>query len=435
MRYWPQGGLWRHRDFLKLWSAETISQVGTQVSALALPLAAILVLDASAFEVAVLGAMQFLPFVVFALPAGVWVDRLRRRPILVASDVGRALLLATVPLAHALDALTMWQLYAVVFGVGVGTVFFDVSYQSYLPSLVAREQLVDGNSKLEVSRSGAFIAGPALAGVLVGAISAPNAILVDAVSFLGSAAFLFRIRAHEEPPPVSSAHPSLARELRDGLRYLLGHRYWRPLAASIAASNFFGQVAFAVFLVYAVRTLELSPQLIGLSLVPVGVGGVAAAVLAGRLSAQIGVGPTLIGAALVFGPATLVLPLAPASQPVPFLVAGFALLGFGGITFNITGISLVQTLTPERLLGRLNASRRFLVWGAIPLGSLVGGALASTIGLRATLFVGAAGSSVCFLPMLLSPLRSLRDMPAEQEADPFRVPLGATAPVTGGLDA
>ena len=433
MRAWPKGGLWRHRDFLKLWSAETISQVGTQVSGLALPLAAILVLDASAFEVAVLGAMQFLPFVVFALPAGVWVDRLRRRPILVASDVGRALLLATVPLAHALDALTMWQLYAVVFGVGVGTVFFDVSYQSYLPSLVAREQLVDGNAKLEISRSGALIAGPALAGVLVGAISAPNAILVDAVSFLGSAAFLFRIRAHEELP-VPAAHPSLARELRDGLRYLLGHRYWRPLAASIAASNFFGQVAFAVFLVYAVRTLELSPQLIGLSLVPVGVGGVAAAMLVGLLSARIGVGPTLIGAALVFGPATLVLPLAPASQPVPFLAVGFALLGFGGITFNITGISLVQTLTPERLLGRLNATRRFLVWGAIPLGSLVGGALASTIGLRATLFVGAAGSSVCFVPMLLSPLRSLRDMPVEQEIDPFRVPLGATAPVTG-LDA
>ena len=227
MRSWPHGGLWRHADFLKLWAAETISQVGTQISQLALPLAAIIVLDASAFEVALLGTAQFLPFVLFALPAGVWVDRLRRRPILVLSDLARAVLLASVPLAHAFDALTMWQLYAVVFGVGVGTVFFDVSYQSYLPSLVSREQLVDGNSKLEISRSGAFIAGPALAGVLVGAIAAPNAILVDALSFLASAAFLFRIHTVESVP-VRTASASVARELRDGLRYLLGHRFWRP---------------------------------------------------------------------------------------------------------------------------------------------------------------------------------------------------------------
>jgi MFS family permease len=431
---WPQGGLWRHADFLKLWSAETISQIGTQISQLALPLAAILVLDASAFEVALLGTAQFLPFVLFALPAGVWVDRLRRRPILVVSDVGRGLILASVPLAHAFDALTMWQLYAVVFGVGVGTVFFDVSYQSYLPSLVAREQLVDGNSKLEISRSGSFIAGPALAGVLVGAINAPNAILVDALSFVASAAFLFRIRTVEEPP-APAAHPSLARELWHGLRYLLGHRYWRPLAASIAASNFFSQITFVVFLVYAVRTLDLSPQLIGLSLVPVGVGGLAAALVSGRLSRRLGVGPTLIGAALVFGPATLAFPLAPVSYPVPFLAAGFALLGFGGITFNITGISLVQTLTPERLLGRVNATRRFLVWGAIPLGSLVGGGLASTIGLRPTLFVGAAGSCLCFLPMFLSPLRSLREMPAEQEVEPFDAPRAAALPAGVNFDA
>ena len=434
MRLWPTGGLWRHGDFLKLWSAETISQVGTQISMLALPLAAILVLDASAFEVALLGTAQFLPFVLFALPAGVWVDRLPRRPILVASDVGRGLLLLTVPLAHAVDALTMWQLYAVVFGVGVGTVFFDVSYQSYLPSLVAREQLVDGNSKLELSRSASYVAGPGLAGVLVGAISAPNAILVDGLSFLASAVFLFRIHSVEERP-ARTARASLLNELWEGLRYLLGHRYWRPLAVSIALSNYFGQIAFVIFLVYAVRTLDLSPELIGLSLVPVGVGGLAAALLVGRLSRRFGVGPTIIGSAVAFGPATLALPLAPASQPLPVLLTGFALFGFAGIAFTITAISLVQTLTPERLLGRVNATRRFLVWGAIPLGTLSGGILASTIGLRPTLFVGAAGSLVCFLPILLSPLRHLREMPSEQEADPFPVPLGAGLAPVGNLDA
>ena len=432
LRLWPRGGLWRHGDFLRLWSAETVSQLGTQVSQLALPLAAILVLDASAFQVAFLTTVEFLPFVLLTLPAGVWVDRMRRRPILVVADLGRGLLLASIPLAHAFGQLTIWQLYVVGFGVGVGTVFFDVSYQSYLPSLVDRRQLVEGNSKLEISRSGALIAGPGLAGALVGAITAPYAILVDALSFLGSAAFLFRIEAQEERPERVQ-ETSMRRELKEGLRYLLGHRYWRPFAICTASSNFFGQVGFSIFLVYAVRELDLSPQLIGLSLIPLGAGGLAAAVFAGRLSLRFGVGQTIIGAAALFGPASLLVPLAPASHPIPFFAVSFALLGATGIIYNITGISLVQTITPERLLGRLNASRRFIVWGTIPLGALTGGALASVVGLRATLFVGAIGSCLCFLPILLSPLRKLREMPTEQEPDPT-VPRLTTTPIAG-LDA
>jgi predicted MFS family arabinose efflux permease len=186
--------------------------------------------------------------------------------------------------------------------------------------------------------------------------------------------------------------------------------------------------------VYAVRVLDLSPQLIGLSLIPIGVGGVAAAVLTSRISSRLGVGPTIIAAAVVFGPAALLVPAAPTSFPLPFLAVSFALLGFAGIVYNITGISLVQTLTPERLLGRLNASRRFIVWGTIPLGALVGGVLASTIGLRPTLWVGAAGSCLCFVPILLSPLRALREMPTEQEPDPT-VAVQPSRPAAVGLDA
>ena len=433
MQTWPTGGLWRHADFLRLWSAETVSQLGTQVSQLALPLAAILVLDASAFEVALLGALQFLPFMLFTLPAGVWVDRLPRKPILVAGDLLRAVLLATVPVAYALDALTIWQLFAVAFGVGVGTVFFDVAYQSYLPALVRKEQLVEGNSKLEVSRSAAFVAGPGLAGVLVGALTAPFAILLDALSFLGSAGFLARIRTKEERPE-RTADPHLGRELVEGLRYLLGHRYWRPFAACTATSNFFSQVVGSIFLVYAVRELDLSPQVIGLSLVPVGIGGLAGAVLANRIATRFGVGPTIIGAAVVFGPAALLVPLAPTTAPLPFLALSFALLGLAGIVYNITGISLVQTLTPDRLLGRLNASRRFIVWGTIPLGALAGGLLATAFGLRAALFVGAIGSCTCFLPILFSPLRTLKAMPTEQEPDPHLI-REAHVPGVVGLDA
>ena len=229
-----------------------------------------------------------------------------------------------MPLAYAFDALTIWQLYAVGFLVGVGTVFFDVAYQSYLPSLVDRAQLVDGNSKLEISRSAAALAGPGLAGVLIGALTAPYAILLDAVSFLGSAGLIARIgRAEHVPEPTEK--PSMRRELVEGLRYLLGHPFWRPLALTVALSNFFNTLAFSIFLVYAVRDLDLSATVIGLALGIGNVGWLLGAVAANRLSARLGVGRTLVGSALVFGPAFLLVPAAPQSHPIPFLVAALIL--------------------------------------------------------------------------------------------------------------
>jgi len=425
MGLWPTGGLWRHPDFLRLWSAQTISQFGTQISQLALPLAAILVLDASAFEVALLGTVEFLPFLLFALPAGVWVDRLRRKPILVVADAGRAALLTSIPLAYAFDALTIWQLYAVGFLVGVCTVFFDVAYQSYLPSLIERGNLVEGNSKLEVSRSGAQLAGPGLAGVLVAAITAPYAILLDAVSFVWSAALVFRIR-RPETVPEPTAQPSMRRELMEGLRYLLDHWFQRPVAIAVAISNFFTTLGFSIILVYAVRELDMSPALIGIVLAVGNVGWLVGAVAATRLSATIGVGRTIVGSAIVFGPSMLLVPLAPQSFPVPFLVASLVLLSFGAVVFNVTGLSFTQAIVPDRMLGRLNATRRFIVWGVIPLGSLTGGTLASLIGLRGTLWVGAAGACFSFVPLLLSPIRSIGRM-----EDAVREHAPVSAPVTG----
>ena len=230
MRFtWPQRGLWRQADFLKLWSAETVSHFGTQVSQLALPFIAIAILDASAFAVAALGTVEFLPFLLFTLPAGVWVDRLPRRAILIVADYGRAALLFTVPIAYAFDALTMAQLYAVGFLIGTFTVFFDVSYQSYLPSLVQREQIVEGNSKLEVSRTTAQITGPGIAGALIGVITAPYAVLVDAVSFVASGAFLTAIRKQErKPEPAGGERPRMRSELWEGLQYVVHHPLLRP---------------------------------------------------------------------------------------------------------------------------------------------------------------------------------------------------------------
>jgi MFS family permease len=432
---WPQGGLWRHGDFLKLWSAETISQVGSQVSNLALPLVAIITLDVSPFEVALLTVIGFAPFILISLPAGVWVDRLPRRPILITADVGRAALLASIPIAYAVEALTIWQLYAVGFAFGVLTVFFDVAYQSYLPSLVDRERLVEGNSKLEISRSGAQLGGPALAGGLVEALTAPGAVLVDAVSFVASGIFLARIRTRESVPRREGRRSPLAgmrAELAEGLRYVLGHPYLRWIAASTATFNFFGNLMWTMFLVYAVRELELSPATIGIVFAVGNVGYLAGAVLASRVPRWIGVGPTIVlGAAT--GAAALLIPLAPESGPIPFLIAAQIVMSLGLPLYNVTQVSLRQTITPERLQGRMNSVMRFIVWGVIPLGNLAGGALASAIDLRAAIWAGAVGISFAFLPVLLSPVRTLRQMP-EPAAEPLATEAAAppvlTSPVT-----
>lgn len=415
---WPRGGLWRHADFLKLWTAETMSQVGSQVTGLALPFVAILTLDVSAFEIALLGVVEFAPFILVSLPAGVWVDRMRRKRILVVADLGRAGLLLSIPVAYWLDVLSIWQLYGVGFAVGVFTVFFDVAYQSYLPSLVSREQLVEGNSKLEVSRSGAQIAGPSIAGPLVEILTAPVAILVDAISFIASGLFLFGIRKEEQLPETRAEEKSsMKADLGEGLRYVLGHRYLRWIAASTATFNFFGNLMFAVYVVYMVRELELGPTVIGFIFAVGSVGYLVGAVVTNKISTRIGVGPTIVlGAAL--GIANLLVPLAPESQPEPFLIASQAIVSLGLPIYNVTQVSLRQAITPERLQGRMNSVMRFIVWGVIPLGTLLGGALASAVSLKFAIWVGAIGSCTAFLPVLLSSVRSLKTVPETPERAP-----------------
>jgi MFS family permease len=413
VKLWPRTGLWRHGDFLKLWSAESISQLGSQITVLALPLVAVLVLDASAFAVSALFVVEFLPFILFALPAGVWVDRLPRRRILVVADLGRAVLLGSIPLAYVFDVLTMGQLYVVGFLVGICTVFFDVSYQSYLPSLVARKQLVEGNSKLEISRSGAQLAGPGAAGGLIGAIGAPVAILLDSISFLLSAVFLFGIRKREEVPQrtAEAPKPRMVAEAREGLGYVLRHPYLRPIAMCTGSANFFWSIVGALLVVYAVRELHMSPVLIGLVFSASNAGPLAAALTANRLATRIGVGPTILWTSVMFSCALVLVPLAPQDNPVPFLVAAFLIAGYGSVAYNITQVSFRQAICPERMQGRMNSVIRFLVWGTMPLGSLLGGALGTWIGLRPAMWVGAIGALFTFLPILLSPVRSIETMP------------------------
>jgi MFS family permease len=406
----------RNPDFVKLWTAETISQFGTQVSLLALPLVAISLLQASAFEVAMLGTIEFLPFILFSLPAGAWVDRLRRRPILIAGDVGRALVLASIPIAYVLGVLTIWQLYVVGFIAGTLTVLFDVAYMSYLPSLVERDQLVDGNGKLEISRTVAQTAGPALGGGLIGLLTAPLAILLDSVSYAVSALFVFLIRKDEpKPDPHVDEHGrergSMLSEVRDGLRYVLGSPYLRGIAASTGTSNLFSNILFATFLVYAVRELGLGPAQIGIVFGIGNVGAIVGAVVADRWRRWLGLGPAIVWSMALSTPGLLLTAAAPREMPIPFLIAGGLIYGFSAVVYNINQVSFRQAITPTTMQGRMNATMRFIVWGTIPIGAILGGAIATATSVVTAIWVGALGSILAVLPVLLTPVRSLREMP------------------------
>jgi predicted MFS family arabinose efflux permease len=334
-----------------------------------------------------------------------------RRPVLIVADVGRCLALASIPVAAGLHSLHMPQLYAVSFVVGVLTVFFDVAYQSYLPSLVERDQLLDGNGKLEFSRAAAQIAGPGLGGALVGLVTAPVAIAADAVSYVASVISLLLIHRDEEVEPRSERRGMRA-ELLEGLRYVWGHRLLRPIALCTGIGNYFGNMGFAVLILFAVRDLDLSAGLIGLTFTVGSVGAPLGAALSGRTARWIGAGWTIIGSAVLYAGAAIFPPLATRSFAVaPLVISGLFASTFG-VMYNITQVSLRQAIAPRRIQGRMNATMRFLVWGTIPLGTFTGGVLGSTLGLRTTLWISAAGYGLSLIPPLLSPVRRVRSIEA-----------------------
>ena len=414
----PRRSLWHHRDFLRLWAGDSISQIGTAVSFIALPLLAIQVLDASPFEVGLLTAFETAAFLLVGLPAGAWVDRVRRRNVLIVADIGRAALLGSLPLAWYFDVLTLLQLYVVALLTGVLTVFFDVAYQSYLPSLVGRDYLVEGNAKLEASRAVSQIAGPSIGGALVQWLTAPYAIVVDALSYLWSAVFLGAISTREERPERAPDR-HLVREIREGLSFVLRHRLLRAITATTGTSNLFSTILNTAFIIVLAdqAELNLTAGIIGVVFTIGSVGGLLGAVVAERVARRVGQGPTIWLSILVSAPFALVTPLAQQGWLLWLVAFCWAVIGFFVVIYNITQVSFRQGLCPERLLGRMNATIRFLVWGTMPLGGLIGGVLGSTIGVRPTMWVGAIGMSLAFLPAFLSPLRTMRELPTTYDAE------------------
>jgi len=402
-------GVWWDPEFSKLWAGQTISMVGSEVSILALPLTAVLVLRATPVQMGLLGAASTVPFLLFGLMAGVWIDRRRRRPVLIWSDLGRALLLASVPAAMAIGLRRIEVLYVVAFATGLLTLVFDVAYQAFLPALVPAARLVNGNGRLETSRASAQVLGPGLAGPLIQTVGAPMAILVDAVSYLASVAFLLGIRSNERRPDRSE-FGSPVRQMSEGAGALVGNPVLRAIVIASAFFNVTTSVSIAVYLLYVSRELGLSPGVIGAIYAIGSVGTLAGAVLAAQLTRRLGVNRALVLAALVASAGMLLRPLAvpPEWLTVVLLASGQALFGFAVPNWNINQTSLRQELTPARLQGRVHASFRFLARGAMPVGMLVGGVLGSAIGLRPTLLLAAVGALLAVVTVLLSPLRMAR---------------------------
>lgn len=397
-------------DFRRLWIGQSISELGSQVTTLALPLAAVLVLHASTFQVGLLTTAGYAAFLLVGLPAGAWVDRLRRRPVMIAADVLRAVTLASVPVAYGLGGLTLAQLYAVAFLTGAASVFFDVAYMSYLPGLVGLDYLVEANAKLQVSVSLAQVGGPSAAGLLVGALSAPVAFVADAASFVVSVVSLAAIR-QREPGPERTGGRGIGAEVAEGVAFVARQPVLRMIAGCTSTWNLFSSAIYAIAVVFLVRQVHLDASTIGLIMSAGAIGGVGGGLIAARLRRWLGSARVIWLSAVATAPFAL---LIPATFPGP----GLALFGvatfvtsFGGVVYNVNQASFRQLLCPPPLLGRMNATVRFIVWGTIPLGGLLGGALGGWLGNREAILVSAAGVALAPVWLLASPLLRMRDTP------------------------
>ena len=408
--------LWRHRNFLLLWSGQSVSEIGSAVTQLALPLTAVVVLHASTFQVGLLTAASTLAFALIALPAGALVDRWAKRRLMIWCDAARLVIIGSVPVAAALGALTLGQLYAVAVTAGVATVFFDVAYQSYMPAVVDREHLVEGNGKLGATQAFAQVTGPGLGGALVGLIGAARALAADAISYAVSVASLLAIDATEEAPPEPAARPGLRTEIAEGLSFVLRHPVLRKIVACTGTANLFGTMGIALQIVFLVRVLGVRPADTGLLIAVASLGGVAGGVLTGRLSRWIGSARIIWFSWLVLSFPQLLIPLAEPGWRIAAFPVGMAFVTFAGVVYNVAQLSYRQSICPPRLLGRMNAAVRWVVWGTIPLGGVLGGALGSLVGVRPTLWIACAGSWAGGWWVFFSPLRHQRSF-AEPDPD------------------
>lgn len=406
--------VWRNRHFLYLWGATAISQLGTQITFLGLPVFAVTILNATPLETSVLAMLGWVPMVALGFVAGAIVDRSKRQPLLIWCDVARALILITIPVVYMSGWLSIWYLYVVVLLSGVFTTFFDTAYQAWVPTLVPQKQLVAANSGLEVAQSGTRIVGPSLAGALITLLTAPIAIILDALSYLISALFLLGIRHQEARSDITASKPqqprSLGMEIKEGLTY-----FWQqPLLRSILGCTMLMSVGWAlvegILLFYIIRTLGLDAGLTGLIFSAGNVGLLVAATLTGRFVQRWGLGLTLSVALILHAVGILLMALATLA-PFPLIIAGYLVRAVGVVAYNISQLTIRQSITPPSMLGRVTATARVIAWASIPSGLLIGGLLATTIGLQPTVWAGAMLSFLALLPLAFGDVWRVRNLP------------------------
>ncbi|MBD9725899.1 MFS transporter [Streptomyces caniscabiei] len=414
--------LFRQGNFLLLWSSQSISLFGAQLTYVALPLTAVVILHATPMESGILGALTTLPFLLFGLGVGALLDRRTRRPVLIAADVVRAVALAWIPIAYALDVLSIPQLFVVAFVVGTMTVLFDLAYQSYLPTTIGRARMMEANAKMQVSESMAEVVGPGAAGALIGLLSAPLVIAADAVSYLLSSVAVLKLPPDESPAgnkEQGESAPSLWMSIREGVDVVRRHPILRWCTAAAVLANLFESALLSVFFLFLIRDVGLGSTQVGLIVAVGGAGAVVGALFVERLTRLLGAGPMLVAAMALPGIGYLLLGSVHGASVWTVGVAATAnfVALFGLPIFNVTVISFRQVVTPDHLLGRVNATVRTFAWSALSLGSLMGGALGSTLGLRGTVLVSACGGFLASLLLFFSPLRSVRQLNEAEAAE------------------
>jgi MFS family permease len=406
--------VWRNGPFLRLWTGETASAIGSQLAGLAIPTLAVTVLAASTFEVGLLNAVETLAFLVIGLPAGAWVDRLRKRRVMLTADLARALLLATIPAAALLGVLTFWQLLVVGALVGAATVFFDVAYQSYPPIILPGPLLGDANGALEGSQQVARVGGPAASGALLAILRPAFVVGIDALSFFVSFLAIASIRDDERPRPETDRQPLVA-EIREGLGFVFRQPLLVRVVLCTAGSNLGSTISFTMLPILVLRHLDLGTTVWGAATSVGAIGGLIGAMTSARVARWIGEGTAIPVAAVIAAIGTLLLAvptLAPGAS-IPLLVVAEFVSSFGILVYNITQLTYRQRICPPALLGRMNASIRFVVWGVMPIGGVLAGLLGTWLGTPATMVIGGAVTLLATIPVLVSPLLGMRELPTE----------------------